>query len=1009
MPTKKKNTFSKKGKSAGRKPRLSRTVKKAAVKKPVAKVLRAVPPARRQAWHTDIVTPKPATHAHHVHARIHPIALASVGEAGGVSVATSPAAKHGKRGFSFPVALSQVRDHVYTRPQAVKSTHIPSQKKEQPVQPMIAHSPYILDLKHRRTVVHHFQRKPVLTAQTASVERTVKQHGVLSLFDDQAHDHTPLLAKAMGAVAALRSSRSINLLPIQKQPLSRRLRSQAHMFSWQLRSLGDGLRAPFASWRLRRRQGRLELPSLFVAAEPEPLSFTSRSGRPLALSRLSLLFKRPVGLMDTRLSPVDYGRIFARRLNAALGQVKLPSVSWAPACSPRRASREAWRASLSFAALSLVVVGAAALLSAFGEVRQYQMEVLGATNSAIEELKQAQGKAGDMQFMSAAAQFDQAGQAFLVASAVMKNEAPLLAKAAGVLPGARGQVQTASTLLAAGKDLSEAAKLVSQGVSVLSDKDHFLKDQPLSSKLEYFFVRLAEARPFIAASAAALRPLDVSSLPSDVAAQVENLQTTLPEIETQISRMSQMREPLLTFLGHESMQRYLIMFQNNTELRATGGFMGSFALVDIDRGEIKRIEIPGGGPYDVKGSLLDYYQSPRALQLINARWEFQDTNWFLDWPTSAATIARFYEHADGPSVDGVVAVDTHVMEELLRLVGPVSLPQYEVEISADNFRQALQEQVEIYYDRTENKPKKIIGDLAPILLERIKDLPVERSLDLAAVFSELLDERSIQLYHANTDIAQVFASAGWDGRVVDTAGDYLAVVHTNIAGGKTDAVLKDSYDLRVHVAENGEVTNTLTIRRQHTGTKGTPFTGVRSVDYLRVYVPAGSQLVSASGFEQPPTHLFKHPESTWRQDTKLVASEATYTVDPASGTEMYTESGKAVFANWIQVEPGATVEVKLVYRNAAGLRLYDIPAREASWTDWFSGQTAGTPQRVRVYSLYWQKQPGAWSPELAVSVDYPQSWQLQPLEATQPTEVGPGSWRVMETQIRDAWWNFVMY
>src|SRR5690606_8343561 len=117
------------------------------------------------------------------------------------------------------------------------------------------------------------------------------------------------------------------------------------------------------------------------------------------------------------------------------------------------------------------------------------------------------------------------------------------------------------------------------------------------------------------------------------------------------------------------------------------------------------------------------YQAPRALQLINARWELQDANWFFDWPTSAQKIAHLYDQSGGPTVDSVIAVDTAVMEELLKFLGPVELAAYDKEIDAVNFRQILQQHVEVDYDKTLNQPKKIIADLAPLMLERLKSLP----------------------------------------------------------------------------------------------------------------------------------------------------------------------------------------------------------------------------------------------------------------------------------------------
>lgn len=934
-----------------------------------------------------------AAHAHDVHARTQSKAITL--HAVGVSKQKLSISK--KHGFSFPVALSQVRDRVYSRAQTIAPTHISAKKKQKRVLPPVKHSPYILDLKHRRTVVHSFSKpKPAaFRATTQKATDRVVEQGVLSLFDDHGSERLPLASKLVGLLSSFRPAKHINLVPRQNVTISRRVRRQWYAMKWQMQSTGRMLLSPVQHWRERRLQRTFALPVDFAALKAPAVAQITRTGRPISVSRVAHLLQRRSQAEEKNTD------LSLSRLNDH-GQSRGWTLSWRPSV--------AWaRASLSFAVISLLFVGSVGVLSAYRDVRQYQNEVFGATNLAISELRQAQSTAGELAFLPAAEQFERAGQGFQAASAVMRNQAPAVAKIAAVIPGANSKLQAAAVMLNLGHDLAQAATSVSQGVSVFSDPQHFLHEQPLSYKLEYFFVRLQEAQPLVSASANAIKSLDIESLPAEAVDQVRVFQQSMPALASELERLDRVRDPLLTFLGHQSTQRYLIMFQNNTELRATGGFMGSFALVDMDRGEIKRIEIPGGGPYDMQGGLLDYYQAPRALQLVNPRWEFQDTNWFLDWPTSAAAIAKFYERAGGPSVDGVIAVDTHVMEEILRLVGPVELPQYGAEITADNFRDILQQQVEVDYDRTENKPKKIIGDLAPELLKRVKELPVERSLELAAVLGGLLDQRSIQIFHHDEDVSQVFASMGWDGRVADAAGDYVSVVHTNIAGGKTDGVIRDDYDLRVHIAENGEVTNTLTVRREHTGKKGATFSGVRNVDYLRVYVPKGSVLVSASGFERPPETLFERPEPTWSQYAALAQSEANYTVHFESGTETFVESGKTVFANWIQVDPGNTAEVKLVYRNAAVLKSYAVPVRDASWTDWFSGNTARVEQNVRLYSVYWQKQPGSWEPELSLSVDYPQSWQLEPVDGVKATQDGPGNWQTTQTQKKDLWWNFVMY
>lgn len=941
--------------------------------------------------HTDIILARDAQLSHKK-AHVRPITLRSNAKAEPTKVRAG-----GKKQFSFPVALSQVRDHVYKKNKAVKQV---KQVKKQSAKPASVYttkhiSPFVLDLKHRRTVVHHalpnlHTSKPRRTSSVAKTE----QQGVLSLFEDLGSSGLPrahgVRSWFPGLHGLFRGKSSINLLPrVKPVKTSVTVARTGVSFAWKWRAFKRLLGAPGQYFRRLRSQKRLQLqwgntlatPSSFVAE-------TTQSGRPIAGRKIHPLIRLRQSMAALRHTPASLSQLQAE-----------PAVS----------SPTSWlRATAPFAGMCGVVVLAIMAISGFQQMRDYRRQVLGATDVALRDLQVAAGSAESFAFLPAAAQFENAAQSFKAAAAVIDNNASPVAKAAKFVPGVNGQVKAAQTLLNLGSDLSDAARAVSEGAAVFTDANHFLASQPLSYKLEYFFVRAGEAQPLIDSSVVTINELDLTLVPSDVSTQLESLRETLPAVSAQLHNLQLLREPLLTFLAHDHLQRHLVLFQNNTELRATGGFMGSFALVDMDRGQISDIEIPGGGPYDLQGSLRTFVQAPRALRLINPRWEFQDTNWFLDWPTSAATISSFYDKAGGPTVDSVIAIDTHVLAALLETLGPVELPAYGVGINADNFRTLLQEQVEVNYDRAENKPKKIIADLAPVLLARLKTLPADHALELAGVLSELLKERHIQIAHQNDDVQATFSQFGWGGEVVQTEGDYLAVVNTNLAGGKTDGVIQDAYDLAVHIDEAGQSTHTLTVRRTHTGTKGTAFTGVRNVDYLRVYVPAGSELVSATPSQLPPAELFEQPDATWNIDPNLAAGDATYRVHPDSNTEQYMESGKTVFAQWMQVDPGQTAEMTIVYRIPEALHSYTLPQREASWIDWVANQPVRPEQNVRVYSLYWQKQPGAWDPTLAVTVNHPQAWQAQPLEEGLIT-TGPGTVAMDAVQTTDAHIQLIFY
>lgn len=920
--------------------------------------------------HTDMVLRKHARDAH-VKAATRALPTARV-----ASVSAVGAKK--KRGFEFSVALSQVRDRVYSRKQAVHASVTtpkkPVKAARQPSSPLSGLvSPFVLDLKHRRTVVHH--TLPLMAARKKHVNSGVKEQGVLSLFEDRGSESLPLLRRLSAHV--IPSQKHINLKPRPESvtfaaALRRVLRRAASRYVLARRRLaGLGL------MRLTKPQTKLQLSYSDSLGDMNGyVSEKTHAGRPIASRHIHPLLRLRRGLSRA-----------ARASRVSLSNLEADAMP-APRPPMDASLRSLARRTVPFALMTAVVVLAVLGMAGVQQARDYRHQVLGATDVALRELDAAAFSAQTMSFLPAADQFAQAGQAFKAAAALMENEASAGAQVIKYIPVVKGQIEAAQELLTTGTKLSEAARLVSEGAAVFADTNHFLAQQPLSFKLEYFFVRLSEAQPLLEQSATTLAAIDTALLPTDARAQIATVQETLPAAAKQVAALNALQEPLLTFLGHDHLQRHLIVFQNNTELRATGGFMGSLALVDFDRGNIIGMDIPGGGPYDFQGSLLDYVQAPRALRLINPRWELQDANWFLDWPSSAATIARFYERAGGPSVDSVIAFDTQVLERLLTVVGPVELPDYGVTISADNFRSVLQQEVEVHYDREENKPKKIIGDLAPILLERVKALPVSRSLELAAVLGELLQERHILINHQNAEVQSVFSQFGWGGEVAAVTGDYLAVVNTNIAGGKTDGLVQDTYDVSVHIDENGETTHTLKVRRAHTGKKGTAFTGVRNVDYLRVYVPAGSTFVSATPSHVPAADLFEQPEPTWLVDERLAAGDRIYRLDPESQTEIYEESGKTVFAQWLQVDPGQEVEATIVYRVPKAVRSYDVPQRDESWTDWFSNEPIAAPQHIRVYSLYWQKQPGAWSPKVNVTVNYPNTWQAHTESAEAVINVG---------------------
>ncbi|HBF66926.1 MAG TPA: hypothetical protein DDW36_00700 [Candidatus Magasanikbacteria bacterium] len=486
---------------------------------------------------------------------------------------------------------------------------------------------------------------------------------------------------------------------------------------------------------------------------------------------------------------------------------------------------------------------------------------------------------------------------------------------------------------------------------------------------------LAVTLPRVHSAAAAFEQLDPGALPKTYQETLTQAQRFILALDADLTKFTRVNEFMANILGADQSRRYLIIFQNDAEIRPTGGFIGSLALLDVDRGAIKKLEIPGGGPYDFQGQQEKYVRPPQPLLLLNDRWELQDANWFPDFPTSAKQIMWFWEHAGQPSVDGVIAVNASLVERLLANLPAVELPKYNTQVTAANFRDVTQTQAEVLYDKTENKPKQFIADLAPEILKKMAEQKnPDDVLTLALTFSEGLMEGEIQLYFTDTEFQTFAKTLGVDGAVATTepTTDYLYVVNTNIGGGKTDRVVTQTVYHEARVEEDGSIIDTVTIKRTHNGAADEVFYGADNINYLRVYVPRGAELLDAAGFSVPDERMFSGSE-TWYELSPLIDSvDQKGTYDEKSGTFISNEFSKTVFAHWLHTKPGETSIARMTYR--LPFKAFE-PKPTPSFVSRAVRIVTQAPENVLGYTLYVQKQPGVRQQDMVSTVVLPEAWQ----------------------------------
>ena len=600
-----------------------------------------------------------------------------------------------------------------------------------------------------------------------------------------------------------------------------------------------------------------------------------------------------------------------------------------PGPGERRSSRDlrrflslpsGWpRAVAPFVLLAILFSVPLHAFSAASAIRASKASIVNSGRRATRHLGQAAVLAASADLGKAEREFGQGRAALLEAEAELRRLPAAARELARLVPGGRKSLQASETLLASGAVLSEAAASLSSEIRRMGDETNVIY------KITVVRNAVDAALPAVTAAAAALSALPAHSLPGAQAETLAALRSGVDSVEAAFGDLVPLSEAVMNLLGRDGQRRYLIVFQNSSELRPTGGFMGSFAELSVRRGAVERLVTPPGGTYDLQGQLKALVLPPEPLRLLTGRWFFHDANWFPDYPTTARKLQWFYEKSGGPSTDGVIAVNSALLPELLRVVGPVTVADGRI-FTAENALSAIEDEVESPEARAGGRPKSIISELAAAVIERLSVLPADRFLQAAGVLGDALRSKRLLIYSNDPLVQKVIRDRRWDGSIPQSDGDFLGLVTANIGGEKTDQVIDEAVEHESAVAADGSVIDTVVIRRTHSGVAGKPMTGVRNFSYLRLYVPKGSELLSVTGdFGGPPAGEFEGDDPVYEQDRTLSEIEHEVGIDPASGTRVTEEFGKSVFGNWMILDPGETKVIRFIYRLPLRLALPEPP------------------------------------------------------------------------------------
>lgn len=471
----------------------------------------------------------------------------------------------------------------------------------------------------------------------------------------------------------------------------------------------------------------------------------------------------------------------------------------------------------------------------------------------------------------------------------------------------------------------------------------------LVTGLEQGRPKLEQARQELHLLQGSIFQLESSNPPEDIKPLVADLKSSLPELDNYLASAAELPPLLRSLLGMDGPKNYLLISQNNYELRATGGFIGSMGLMTVAGGRISSLDYRSSYSFDSPNR--PHVEPPVPyIKYMNATGLYlRDANWWPDFPTSARALEELFYLDQGKRTDGVIAIDMEGVKLLLQFTGPVRVPDYEVEVSADDF--LMKSYYYVYSpewasakslegeDPNELKGKTFLRKLFESVMAKLEETGPARGRELLDTLQRGIAEKHMLLYFNDLELQQYAARSRWDGAVRSARGDYVFLVDSNLSYSDAGLFVGENIRYSVKLGRDGSPqSKAITIRyrnRFNEAEFGSDFGPIGGLirdpeskqmvvtraafgDYVRVYVPEGSSLTAASGFD--------------------------------STVETYSEAGKTVFAGYLLVLPGQDREISLEYAPPA------------------SAAGSATPGS---YELLVQKQPGTMSPPIEVRVQVP--------------------------------------
>lgn len=374
--------------------------------------------------------------------------------------------------------------------------------------------------------------------------------------------------------------------------------------------------------------------------------------------------------------------------------------------------------------------------------------------------------------------------------------------------------------------------------------------------------RFETARTQLEAAQVGIQAIGLAKLPQNLLSDYRQLVRYHALLERVNSILLGLPALITEAFALETPKNYLILSQNNDELRPSGGYISTygwlrvrqFRIVDYDYNGTSRLS-PNPPPDELAASLdvpTWWFKSPTPIM---SAWS---GSWYADFPSTARMAIWYYEKGENPRtpVDAVIALDLTGFQMLLEALGEVKLADGRT-VNASTFRQT------IYAVRATNQleHKDFLAQIYRQVVSDWQQLSAERGAALLTAAIRAFEQKHLIVYFTNPEVQATAELLGWTGKQADGTADYLMAVDSNMGNKSNSSVVRTisysatiqpdrslksrvllDYDYSAQLAANDPA-----VAPEHYGTQKDYFS------LMQLYVPVGSQLARAANLQSPVT------------------------------------------------------------------------------------------------------------------------------------------------------------